>query len=121
MKDFEKGNLKPGKVAGEEADVRDETVESWHERAREIRNNSRFTAVFPAYAGFAVGSTQQPLPPLPIRRIFPFQPAVSHVPFHHLAPCHSRPSPSSLTFNLKRHDLFHPIIIILPQTISQLS
>ena len=67
----------------------------------------------------AGGSTQQPPQPLPILRIFPFQPSFSHVPFHHLAPCHPRPSPSSLTFHLERHDLFHPIIIILPQHMSQ--
>ena len=65
--------------------------------------------------GLVGGSAQQPPSPLPIFYIFPFQPALCNVPFHHLAPCHPRPSPSSLTFHFKWHDLFHPIIIILPQ------
>ena len=48
--------------------------------------------------GLASGSTQQPSPSLPILGIFPFQPALSHVLFPHLVPCHPQPSPSSLTF-----------------------
>ena len=60
----------------------------------------------------AGSSTQQPPPPLPIPYIFPFQPALSHVPFHHLAPSHPWPSPSSLTFHLEQRDLFHSIILL---------
>ena len=55
--------------------------------------------------GLAGSSIQQPLPPLPILCIFPFQLALSHVPFHHLAPCHPQLSLSSLIFHLKQHDL----------------
>ena len=45
--------------------------------------------------GLAGGSTQQPPPPLPILHIFPFQPTLSHVASHYLAPCHPQPSPSN--------------------------
>ena len=45
--------------------------------------------------GLEGSSTQQLPPPLPLLRIFPFQPALSHIPFHHLAPCPLSPSTSN--------------------------
>ena len=38
--------------------------------------------------GLASSFTQQLPPPFPLLHIFPFQPALSHVPLHHQAPCH---------------------------------